>query len=132
MRIVKSKRAPRAGRGEAEVVVLYTTVSNNDAARRLAVALLEERLIACANVFPVWSMYHWEGQLQDENEIAILMKTHPEHVPALMARIPELHPYETPAIEVFSLSDAHPPFAAWIAEETGAYSAPGAGTPRGV
>lgn len=112
------------------IVTVYTTLRNNDEARRLATTLLEDRLIACANVFPVWSLYRWEDTLKDETEVAVLLKTHADRVPALMKRIPEIHPYEVPCIEVFPARDVHDPFAEWVQGETGTVEEASAPGPR--
>lgn len=101
-------------------VMVYTTIGSEDTARDLAQTLLNERLIACANVFPVWSMFHWKGEVQSESELVMLLKTDQGQVPALMKRVPEIHPYETPCVEVFQASKVHGPFGKWLKDETGA------------
>jgi periplasmic divalent cation tolerance protein len=104
------------GAAEAPVTV-YTTIGTEDAARDLATTLLDERLIACANVFPVWSMFHWEGAVRSESELVMLLKTTQANVEALLKRVPEIHPYEVPCVEVFPAQQVHPPFAKWRATE---------------
>ena len=114
----------------AQAVTVYTTIAGEDAARDLASALLEERLIACANVFPVWSMFHWEGSVQSESELVMLLKSTEDQVPALMKRVPELHPYEVPCVEVFRAMEVHPAFHQWLAKEADGDAAKNEAPPR--
>ncbi len=102
---------------EAEAVTIYTTLDTEDAARDFASKLLDERLIACANVFPVWSMFHWEGAVKSQSELVVFLKTTRARVEDLRKRIPEIHPYEVPCIEVYGVNEAHAPFAKWLADE---------------
>jgi periplasmic divalent cation tolerance protein len=70
-------------------------------ARSLARALVAERLAACVNLLPaVRSYYFWEGELQEEEESTLLIKTAADSVAALRRRILQLHSYDTPEIVV--------------------------------
>src|SRR5687767_8068656 len=92
-----SERAPTVP--NAEIAVVLASVPDLEVGRRLARTLLQERLIACANLVPgVTSLYRWEGEVQEEDESLVVMKTRSELVPRLIARIPELHPYELPEV----------------------------------
>ncbi len=108
---------------QKNAVMVYTTIGSEDTARDLAQTLLTERLIACANVFPVWSMFHWKGAVQSESELVMILKTDETRVPDLIRRIPEIHPYETPGVEVFPASHVHGPFGKWLKDETDASAA---------
>ena len=78
-----------------EVVTLLTAAPGMEEAQRIARALVSERLAACANIIPeVSSIYWWEGQVQDEQEAMLIIKTTPTQVDALEARLVELHPYD--------------------------------------
>lgn len=78
-----------------------------DQAESLARAVVEARLAACVNVLPgVRSVYVWEGELCEDQECTLLIKTATERVEALSARIHELHSYDTPEIVVLETSDA--------------------------
>ena len=102
------------------VSVLLATVPDAEVGRRLARALLQERLIACANLVPgVASLYRWEGELQEEDEVLLVMKTRSGLVPRLVARIPELHPYELPEVLALRVDDGLPAYCRWVLDETG-------------
>jgi len=82
-----------------DALLVFTTLPSADKAAELAKALVEERLAACANLLPaIRSIYRWQGKLQDENEVLVLLKTRAEHLERLKLRILELHPYEVPEV----------------------------------
>ena len=100
--------------------MVLATVPDAEVGKRLARSLLQERLIACASLVPgVTSLYRWEGEVQEEDEILVVMKTRSELVPRLIARIPELHPYELPEVLALRVDDGLPAYRRWVVDETG-------------
>lgn len=95
---------------------MVTTVGTVDEARRLAKALIERKLAACAQLNQIESYYYWDGALQHEPEVRVLFKTVKRNQAALEAGIRELHPYEVPAIAAFDMSAVNAPYAEWVAE----------------
>ena len=80
-----------------EALVALTTFASEDDAARVVRVLVEERLIACANLLPgARSIYRWKDGVADEREVVVLMKTRKQDWTALLSRLHELHPYETP------------------------------------
>lgn len=70
----------------------------------MAACLLNEKLIACANIFPKGiSLYQWEGKVQKEEEVFVFFKTCPEKTKKALKRIHELHPYQVPALLQFQV-----------------------------
>ena len=103
----------------AQVVTLYMTTSDEAEAHAIASRLLEEHLIACANILPGGrSVYRWQGKIADGPECYTLLKTCADRVPQAMARIGEMHSYDTPCIGVWPWTDGSGPFMAWVREET--------------
>jgi periplasmic divalent cation tolerance protein len=98
--------------------VIMTTVAGPEAAARLAGLLVEEHLAACVQEAPITSTYRWEGAVQREAEILLLVKTAADRVPAVVARIQEAHPYTVPEVLVVEASDGAPAYLAWLAGET--------------
>jgi periplasmic divalent cation tolerance protein len=98
-------------------LTFYVTHPDEATARRVAGELLERRLIACANVFPVTSAYWWQGAVQQEGEWASLLKTRPALETAVEAVILELHPYEVPCVMRMEVR-ANAQFEAWILGNT--------------
>ncbi len=102
-----------------DAMLVFTTLPNSDKAADLARALVEERLAACANLIPaIRSIYRWEGKLQDENEVLVLLKTRSENVERLKARILELHPYEVPEVLAVPVESGYQAYLDWISAQT--------------
>lgn len=99
-----------------ELLLVFTTVASRDEARRLAHALVQRRLVACAQISEIESVYEWQGAVAQEPEWRLLLKTEASRYPALEAAIRELHSYELPAIVAVPVSAALPAFAGWVAQ----------------
>ena len=98
---------------------VITTLPNADAAAELAKNVVTERLAACANLIPALrSIYKWQGKVQDENEVMLLLKTREEHLDRLKLRILELHPYEVPEVLAIPVESGYRAYLEWIANET--------------
>lgn len=97
---------------------VYVTAPDEATARSLARALLEKRLVACANLLPVTSLYHWEGKLEEAAEVAMLLKTRRSLVPQVVEAVGKLHPYEVPCVVGFELGAGNPDYYTWIDAET--------------
>jgi periplasmic divalent cation tolerance protein len=94
-----------------------TTLPDREAAHRIGRRLVEERLAACAQVVgPVSSVYWWRGEVETAGEWYCHLKTTASRVEALMARIRELHPYETPEIVALPVAEGDPSYLRWIEE----------------
>jgi periplasmic divalent cation tolerance protein len=88
-----------------------------EAAKSLASRLVEERLAACVNLVPgVQSVYRWKGQVADEAETLLVVKTTDALLGALRRRVVELHPYAVPEVVALEVVDVHPAYAQWVEE----------------
>ncbi len=104
---------------ETELCAVLTTAPDEGVAEMLARTLVEERLAACVNVIPgARSIYRWEGALQDDSELVLVIKSHRNRTQALAARIKDLHPYELPEVLVLPVSGGSAAYLDWIATET--------------
>jgi periplasmic divalent cation tolerance protein len=83
-------------------------------AEEIARALVEERLVACVNLFPVKSVYRWKGQLSIDPEVTMLMKVADDRLEDLRRRLKELHPYELPELLVLPV-EIEPSLAEYVA-----------------
>lgn len=109
----------RDATADAELRVVFATAPDDTAARRIARALVEERLAACVNLVPgVRSIYRWEGAVQEEGEVWLVMKTHAERVDELVARVRALHSYEVPEVIALPVVAGSEPYLRWVREET--------------
>jgi periplasmic divalent cation tolerance protein len=102
-----------------EAMFVYTTTASRDEALKIAHALIAERLAACANIVPgVTSVFRWEGSVQEETEVAVILKTRAGQVDPLIERIRALHSYTCPCIVVLPIAAGNPAFLEWIERET--------------
>lgn len=96
-------------------LVAITTVGNAGDAIVLARALLDRRLVACVNVLPgVRSLYRWKGEISDDTEHMLVMKTRADLFPDLAAAVSELHPYEVPELIALPVEKGTASYLAWI------------------
>lgn len=101
-------------------MVLITT-PNLKAAKRVAKAALQARLIACANLVPkIESHYWWQGKIEKSAEVLMIMKTSRKHLKALEKLVLAEHPYDTPEFLVLPLQAGNARYLKWIADSTSA------------
>ncbi len=105
-------------------MLLLSTLPDAATAERLARQLVDERMIACANLLPdVRSVYRWSGAVRTEPEVLMLMKTVRAQLDGVIRRVAELHPYEVPEVLAFPAEAGLRAYAAWVAAEAGAGTA---------
>jgi periplasmic divalent cation tolerance protein len=103
----------------AIALVAHCSCPDAETAARIARVLVEERLAACVQALPgVVSTYRWQGAVQQESEVLLLIKTTRERFDALKARLPDLHPYETPELIALDAVDGLAAYLDWIAAAT--------------
>jgi len=89
------------------------------AAGRLARALVDRRLAACVTIVPrARSVYRWEGRVESASESLLVIKTAAGRVPALLAAVEDLHPYEVPEALALPVAAGLAPYLRWLARET--------------
>lgn len=99
-----------------DVAVVLTTLGADADAAALARTLVEERLAACVNVLaPMTSVYRWKDAVEQEREQQLVIKTRPEMIDALQARLRQLHPYELPEFIVLDAT-ASADYGAWVTD----------------
>ena len=105
----------------SEIVTVYATFADSGEAKRVARAVVTERLAACANILgPCRSIYWWQGAVAEGLEVPALFKTSTSQAEVLIARIADLHSYDVPAAVVWPITAALPAYTGWIEAETGA------------
>lgn len=101
------------------VNLVYCTCPDAETATRIAETLVAERLAACVNLVPgVRSIYRWQENVEDVDEVLLLIKTGGDRLGALGARIGELHPYELPEVLAVEASGGSAGYLGWIADAT--------------
>jgi len=99
------------------IVLVLTTIGADADAVALARTLVDERLAACVNVLPAMtSVYRWKGQVEQDREQQIVIKTTAGRVAALETRMRELHPYELPEFVVVAATSGSADYLAWVGE----------------
>lgn len=107
------------------VVVVFSTAPDMLIAKRIAHYVVEEGLVACANLGAAsLSMYMWQGQLEGTSEIPLTFKTTVRCVNALITRITELHPYEVPEVLAVPAVAGLEAYVRWVQDETTAALTP--------
>ncbi len=102
-----------------EVVLVLSNAPDLLLAKRIAHMLVEEYLAACVNLGqPGLSMYMWEGKLEGAEEVSLTIKTTRGRLPALVARLKDLHPYEVPEIVVLPVLGGLASYMEWVREQT--------------
>jgi len=101
-------------------IIAYVTHKNVAEAKKVATHLLKKKMIACANFFPIESMYWWKGKLDSSKEYVSLLKTKKENWKRLESEIKKIHPYETPCIMKFDV-EANEDYENWIKSESKSY-----------
>lgn len=96
------------------LIAVHTTLDSLDAARTMASALVERRLVACAQISSIESIYRWDGRLQHEPEFRIVFKTARPRYAEVEAAIKALHPYELPAIFAVPVAAAAADYGDWV------------------
>ena len=100
-----------------EPLMVFITCPNDEEAARLARAAVAETLAACGNIVPgLRSIYRWQGEVHDDPETLLILKTSGEKYPALEACIQELHPYDVPEILALPVQRGLGAYLDWMAD----------------
>ena len=98
-------------------VLVLTTVSAAFDARALARGLVEARLAACVNIVPrIDSIYRWQGNVEEDGEQLLLIKTSDVRLDALRAELLGRHPYDVPEFVVLPIGSTSDAYGAWLLE----------------
>jgi periplasmic divalent cation tolerance protein len=99
-------------------VLTYTTCSDTKKAEKLANHLLENRIAACVNILPgVKSFYRWQGKIETDAEVLLMIKTSRDLVTEVRRVIEKLHDYDLPELIVVPIIDGSPDYLTWLERE---------------
>ena len=102
----------------SQVRVVLVTVPDEDEGRILARRLVQERLVACGNVIPgLTSVYRWDGEIQEDPEALVLLKTTVDRLETLRLRVEELHPYDVPEFLALPVDRGNDTYLRWVLKE---------------
>ena len=80
------------------MALVYITCKNGKEAKKISMHLLKKRLIACANIFPIKTLYWWSGKITKSSENAIIAKTSVKHFKIVENEVKKIHSYKIPCI----------------------------------
>src|SRR5512140_234935 len=107
-------RAPHTS--DPEILIVVTTVGTQEQALDIANNLVDRHLAACVNIVPgVRSIFRWKGEVNDDTEFLLLVKTVKERYDDVAGAIKALHAYELPEILAYPATFADPVFSSWVA-----------------
>lgn len=97
---------------------IYITAADGTEARKLGLTLVQEKLVACVNYFPIHSIYRWKGSIEESGEVAVIAKTRRELVDRVIERVKQLHSYDVPCVVSWVIEQGNPDYLEWIKEST--------------
>ncbi|MCA6093815.1 divalent-cation tolerance protein CutA [Streptomyces sp. SCA3-4] len=101
-----------------QYAIVTTTTDSEDKARALAAGVVDGGLAACAQLYPIASVYRWEGKVESGREWRLDFKTRTALVDELTAFVVARHDYDTPEVVVVPVTGGHTAYLDWVAEET--------------
>ncbi len=103
----------------SEAIVAMTTTNSEREARKLAERFVSERLAACVQIIPkIQSIYEWEGEIHNDQEYLLLIKTREGLVRKLRRAIEKHHSYEVPEFLVLPVVDSTQDYMEWMSDVT--------------
>jgi len=101
--------------GKTDYIVVLITTSSLDEAKSIGSSLIEDKLAACTNVIPsVESIFRWQGEVCNEKEAMLIVKTRRNIFKDLQAKVMELHSYDVPEIIALPIIDGNSDYLQWI------------------
>ena len=102
-----------------EASVVYSTMRDEEEARKIGRTLVELRLVACVNILGrIGSLYWWEGKISEESEALLIAKTKTSLVPAVIEQVKAMHSYSCPCVVALPITAGNGDYLAWILRET--------------
>lgn len=95
-------------------LTVLCTCPDDASASKLASSLVEEQLAACVSRMPVASTYRWQGEVCNDHEVLLIIKTSRARFAALEARVLALHPYKVPELIALPVETGHTPYLDWL------------------
>lgn len=104
---------------DSDLRVVFVTAPEAKVGSEIARALVESRLAACVNLVPgVSSLYRWEGEVQEDSEVLLVIKTQQSRCAELAERIEQLHPYDVPEVLALPVNGGSESYLSWLQGET--------------
>lgn len=98
------------------MILVYITNPTKEEAKKIVKHLIEKKLIACASIFPIESLYNWNGKLADESEFVLLGKTKEDNYDKIVVEVEKIHSYDVPCILKLPM-EANGKYKNWLEKE---------------
>ncbi len=100
-------------------MLFFSTVPNLELGKKIANALVEQKIAACVNIVPnVISIYEWKEKIEEDNELILIIKSKSEHAKELIEKIKEIHSYEVPECIGIEIKEGSKHYLDWIEKIT--------------
>jgi periplasmic divalent cation tolerance protein len=99
------------------MIIVYIACKDKEEAKKISKHLLEKRLIACANIFPIDSMFWWQGKIEEAEEHVIIAKTIKSHFEMISDVVKDLHSYDVPLIETWDVDAVNRDYSDYLEKE---------------
>lgn len=97
------------------LLLAFCNCPDEKIAQDIAYWLVEDRLAACVNILPgVQSIYRWQGKLESDSEVTLLIKTNNANLELIKSELPCRHPYELPELITVCIEDGLPSYLGWL------------------
>ena len=97
--------------------VAYVTAPSEEVAKKLARSLVEKKMAACVNIVPkIMSVYEWEGKINEDSEVLMMIKTMSSRVPDIVELIKKEHPYDCPEVISIPIDNGSNEYLKWVQE----------------
>ena len=94
--------------------IIFVTVGNDLEAKNIARKLVEESIAACVGMIPQKSIYSWKGEIIEDSEVLLIIKTRKDMFNHLKETVLSIHSYEVPEIVRIEIREGHQPYLQWI------------------
>ena len=101
-----------------KIIILLSTFSTIDEANKISKLAIESKIAACANIFPINSIYSWNENIENTNEYLVIYKTTDKKIKQLRKFLEENHSYKVPEIIDFELNHTNSKYLDWIIQST--------------
>lgn len=98
--------------------IVMSTAPSREVALALAKALVDRRLAACVNVIPCTSVYRWEGEVKEDDEVLMVIKTRRTYIDDIRDLFAKEHPYDLPELVSMEVEDGSAEYLKWLKDET--------------
>merc|ERR1712098_532058 len=104
-----------SGRGVEEFSMAFVTAPNSEKAKEIAGGLVTNKLAACVNIVPgITSVYEWEGKIENDSEVLMMIKTRTSRIPELTEFVKKNHPYDVCEVISTSIEGGNKEYIDWI------------------